>query len=252
MEWLTTLPRTSSLPARPNRSRIHPTFRRRSGKEEQDTHKGALCALAHLRVPERVAGRHSIVDDLQKADMPSLMETHAHDKVEILKVYDIKPGFISAFCPSVRPRPRGDPPLNASIGADSIVYRGWYTRGPRDVPSGECGDELRSSRWYTDNCGYGEQHFHHGRHPIFIRGYVCGGTDAVCNSVNGGSIFGAPIISPPQAKLGMQAVHGRLFVAIIFLGQQTHIVIINCIHVRLRMGHAMEYVEDPHRMLVAP
>ena len=84
MEWLTTLARTSSLPARPNRSRIHFTFRRRrSRKEEQDTNKGVLYALAHPRVPERAAGRHSIVDDLQKPDTPSLMETHAKDKFEI-------------------------------------------------------------------------------------------------------------------------------------------------------------------------
>ena len=81
-----------------------------------------LYALSHLRVPERIAGRHNIVDDLQKADMPSLMETHAQDKVEILRNYDIKLEFISAFArPSVHPRSRGDPPLNASIEADSMV-----------------------------------------------------------------------------------------------------------------------------------
>ena len=125
VEWLTTLSRTSSFPARPNRRRIHPTFRRcRSGKEEQDTHKCVLYAPEHLRVPERVAGRHSTVDDLPKDDMPSLMETHAQDKVEILKDYNTKLRFISTFArPSVRPRAQGDPPLNASI--DSIVYRGY-------------------------------------------------------------------------------------------------------------------------------
>ena len=45
---------------------------------------------------------NSIVDDLQKADMSSLMETHAQDKVEILKDYDINLGFMSVFArPSI-------------------------------------------------------------------------------------------------------------------------------------------------------
>ena len=49
--------------------------------------------------------------------------------------------------------------------------------------------------------------------PFFFVGVCMGETDAVCNSVDGGSMFGAPIINPPQAKLGMEAVDGRLFVS---------------------------------------
>ena len=69
--------------------RIH-LLRRCAMKEEQDTHKGVLYAPEHLRVPERVAGRHSIVDDLQtKGRHASLMETHPKEKAEILMGYDI-------------------------------------------------------------------------------------------------------------------------------------------------------------------
>ena len=113
--------------------------------------------------------------------------------------------------------------------------------------------------------------------PFTFVGVCVGGTDAVCNSVNGGSMFGAPIIGPPQTKLGVQAVNGRLLCrwancrssghscrpdvrpslmdgrkAVIFLGPSIHIVIMNGFHVRLRIVHAKEYMEDPQRVLVAP
>ena len=97
------LSRTSYLPARPNRSRIHPPCAVAAQGKRTRTR------IKVDRIPLRISGglresQNAIASStaFNKVDMSSLMETHAKDKVETLDDYDVNLGFMSAFArPSI-------------------------------------------------------------------------------------------------------------------------------------------------------
>ena len=81
-----------------------------------------------LRIAERLKESQNSAASLttfNEIDMSSLMEMRKLYKDEVLKVHDVKLGFMSAFAKACVHALKEIPAANASIEGDSIVYRDY-------------------------------------------------------------------------------------------------------------------------------
>ncbi|KIM22570.1 hypothetical protein M408DRAFT_283359 [Serendipita vermifera MAFF 305830] len=219
-----------------------------------------------LRISERLKESQNNAASLttfNEIDMSSLMEMRKLYKDEVLKVHDVKLGFMSAFAKACTFALKEIPAANASIEGDSIVYRDYVDLSVAvATPKGLVTPVVRNAEGMNfvdiekEIAALGKK----ARDGKLTIEDMAGGTFTISNGGVFGSLYGTPIINLPQAAvLGMHSIKER---PVVVNGQ---IVIRPIMVVALTYDHRLldgreavtflvrvkEYIEDPRKMLLA-
>ncbi|TFK48966.1 dihydrolipoamide succinyltransferase [Heliocybe sulcata] len=219
-----------------------------------------------LRIAERLKESQNAAAALttfNEIDMFSLMDMRKKYKDEVLKVHDVKLGFMSAFAKASCLALKEIPAANASIEGDEIVYRDYVDLSvavatPKGLvtPVVRNADSMNFVDIEKEIASLGKK----ARDGKLSLEDMAGGTFTISNGGVFGSLYGTPIINLPQsAVLGMHAIKDR---PVVVDGQ---IVIRPVMVVALTYDHRLldgreavtflvklkEYLEDPRKMLLA-
>jgi len=219
-----------------------------------------------LRIAERLKESQNAAASLttfNEIDMFSLMDMRKKYKDEVLKVHDVKLGFMSAFAKASSLVLKEIPAANGSIEGDEIVYRDYVDLSVAvATPKGLVTPVVRNAEAMSfveiekEIASLGRK----ARDGKLTLEDMAGGTFTISNGGVFGSLYGTPIINLPQsAVLGMHAIKDR---PVVVDGQ---IVIRPVMIVALTYDHRLldgreavtflvklkEYLEDPRKMLLA-
>ncbi|EPQ52302.1 dihydrolipoamide succinyltransferase [Gloeophyllum trabeum ATCC 11539] len=219
-----------------------------------------------LRIAERLKESQNAAASLttfNEIDMFSLMDMRKKYKDEVLKVHEVKLGFMSAFAKASCLALKEIPAANASIEGDEIVYRDYVDLSVAvATPKGLVTPVVRNAESMNfveierEIANLGKK----ARDGKLTLEDMAGGTFTISNGGVFGSLYGTPIINLPQsAVLGMHAIKDR---PVVVDGQ---IVIRPVMVVALTYDHRLldgreavtflvklkEYLEDPRKMLLA-
>merc|ERR1719295_798385 len=192
------------------------------------------------------------------------MEMRNKYKDVFLKKHNLKLGFMSAFVKATAFALNDQPVVNAVIDENEIVYRDYIDISVAvSTPKGLVVPVLRNVEGmnYADvEKGIAELGKKAKNNQISIEG-MDGGTFTISNGGVFGSLFGTPIINPPQsAILGMHGVFERPVV------RNGQVVIRPMMYIALTYDHRLvdgreavtflrtikNAVEDPRIMLMDP
>jgi len=200
-----------------------------------------------------------------EVDMSALMDLRNKYKEEFEKTHQVKLGFMSAFVKASTVALQKFPDVNAylDLEAKEIIYRKYVDVSVAvSTPTGLVVPVLRN----TENLG-----FHQIESAIAALGQkarkgqiamedMVGGTFTISNGGVYGSLFGTPIINPPQsAILGMHSIVKRPVVV------DDKVVIRPMMYVALTYDHRLidgstavsflktikNVVEDPQRLILS-
>jgi len=172
------------------------------------------------RMRQRIAQRlkeaqnvNAMLTTFNEIDMSNIMELRKTHGDAFNKVHGIKLGFMSAFVRSAAYALTDQPTVNAVIDGNEIVYRDYVDISVAvATPKGLVVPVLRNveSMNYADIekgiAALGEK----AKHNALAVEDMDGGTFTISNGGVFGSLFGTPIINPPQsAILGMHGIFDR-------------------------------------------
>eukprot|EP01112_Ceratiomyxa_fruticulosa_P013784 TRINITY_DN3895_c0_g1_i2.p1 TRINITY_DN3895_c0_g1~~TRINITY_DN3895_c0_g1_i2.p1 ORF type:complete len:458 (+),score=128.45 TRINITY_DN3895_c0_g1_i2:140-1513(+) len=217
------------------------------------------------RIAERLKDSQNtaaMLTTFNEIDMSALMALRNQYKDEFEKKHGVKLGFMSAFVKAAVAALKDQKVVNAMIDGKDIVYRDFYDIGvavasPKGlvVPILRDCDKLSFAGVEKALGGLAEK----AKADQITLEDMAGGTFTISNGGVFGSMFGTPIINPPQsAILGMHAVKDR---PVAVNGQ---VVIRPIMYVALTYDHRLidgreavtflkkikEAVEDPRKLLL--
>jgi len=169
-----------------------------------------------LRIAQRLKEAQNVnamLTTFNEVDMSNIMELRKTHGEAFQKVHGIKLGFMSAFVKSAAYALTDQPSVNAVIDGGEIVYRDYVDISVAvATPKGLVVPVLRNveSMNYADIekgiAALGEK----AKHNALAVEDMDGGTFTISNGGVFGSLFGTPIINPPQsAILGMHGIFDR-------------------------------------------
>merc|ERR1712071_348233 len=169
-----------------------------------------------LRIAQRLKeaqNTNAMLTTFNEIDMSNLMELRKTWGDQFLKTHGIKPGFMSAFVKASAYALTSQPAVNAVIEGNEIVYRDYVDISVAvATPKGLVVPVLRNleSMNYADIekgiAAVGEK----AKKNLLAVEDMDGGTFTISNGGVFGSLFGTPIINPPQsAILGMHGIFDR-------------------------------------------
>ncbi len=160
----------------------------------------------------------AMLTTFQEVDMTNLIEMRNKYKDDFEKIHGVKLGFMSAFVRAATGALREIPAVNAVIDdkTDEIVYRNYSDISVAVAsPTGLVVPVLRDTQNMTfadvekSIAMYGKK----AKEGGLALEDMAGGTFTISNGGVFGSLFGTPIINPPQsAILGMHATKLRPYV----------------------------------------
>ncbi|XP_046643129.1 dihydrolipoyllysine-residue succinyltransferase component of 2-oxoglutarate dehydrogenase complex, mitochondrial-like [Daphnia pulicaria] len=169
-----------------------------------------------LRIAQRLKEAQNVnamLTTFNEIDMSNIMELRKTHGDAFLKVHKIKLGFMSAFVKAAACALADQPTVNAVIDGNEIVYRDYIDISVAvATPKGLVVPVLRNldSMNYADIekaiAAMGEK----AKNNALAVEDMDGGTFTISNGGVFGSLFGTPIINPPQsAILGMHGIFDR-------------------------------------------
>lgn len=169
-----------------------------------------------MRVAERLKGAqntYAMLTTFNEIDMTNLIELREAYKAKFEEVHGVKLGFMSAFVKAAAAALVELPVVNAVIDGDSIVYREYVdvsiaVATPKGlvVPVLRDVDQMSFADVEKSIAAMGRK----ARDGSISIDDMAGGTFTISNGGVYGSMFGTPIINPPQsAILGMHAILQR-------------------------------------------
>lgn len=197
------------------------------------------------RMRQRIAERlkdaqstYAMLTTFNEIDMSRIMELRAKNKDAFQKKHGVKLGFMSAFVKAAAFALRDQPVVNAVIDGNETIYRDYVdisvaVSTPKGlvVPVIRNADTMDYAGIEKTIAALGEK----ARTGSLAIEDMDGGTFTISNGGVFGSMFGTPIINPPQsAILGMHAT------------QQRAVVINNEIKIRPMMYICLTY---DHRLI---
>uniref|UniRef100_A0A0K3CD97 dihydrolipoyllysine-residue succinyltransferase n=1 Tax=Rhodotorula toruloides TaxID=5286 RepID=A0A0K3CD97_RHOTO len=175
------------------------------------------------RIAERLKEAQNTAASLttfNEIDMSALMAFRAKYKEQVLKDHGVKLGFMSAFVKASTIALREFPAVNASIEGTGtsaeIVYRDYADVSVAvSTPKGLVTPVLRNAEQYNfveierEIANLGKK----ARDGKLTLEDMNGGTFTISNGGVFGSLYGTPILNPPQcAVLGMHAINDKAVV----------------------------------------
>ncbi|GAB5033799.1 dihydrolipoamide succinyltransferase [Nannochloropsis oceanica] len=221
-----------------------------------------------LRIAERLKSAQNtaaMLTTFQEVDMGNLMEMRAAYKEEFEKTHGVKLGFMSAFVKASTAALLELPAVNAFIdeGTKEIVYRNYCDVSVAVAsPAGLVVPVLRNAESMSF-AGVEKQIALYGKKAKegqLALEDMAGGTFTISNGGVFGSLFGTPIINPPQsAILGMHATKMRAVV-----GRDGQVMARPMMYLALTYDHRLidgreavtflksvaAKIEDPRRMVL--
>lgn len=183
-------------------------------------HQRTVTAVKMNRMRQRIATRlkeaqntYAMLTTFNEIDMSNLIEMRKKYKDAFLKRHNVKLGFMSAFVKASAYALEDQPVVNAVIEENQILYRDFIDISVAvATPKGLVVPVLRDVNQMnfadiekTIN-GLGEK----ARNNALTVADMEGGTFTISNGGVFGSLFGTPIINPPQsAILGMHAINEK-------------------------------------------
>eukprot|EP01125_Pyxidicula_operculata_P020591 TRINITY_DN763_c0_g1_i1.p1 TRINITY_DN763_c0_g1~~TRINITY_DN763_c0_g1_i1.p1 ORF type:complete len:448 (+),score=123.49 TRINITY_DN763_c0_g1_i1:583-1926(+) len=169
-----------------------------------------------MRIAERLKASqntNAMLTTFNEIDMHNIMELRNKYKDAFAKKHDVKLGFMSAFVKAASIALKELPQVNAVIDGDQIVYRDYHDIGVAvATPTGLVVPILRN----VETMGFAQiektinDYGKKARDGKITMEDMAGGTFTISNGGVFGSLFGTPIINPPQsAVLGMHAINNR-------------------------------------------
>ncbi|XP_067941442.1 dihydrolipoyllysine-residue succinyltransferase component of 2-oxoglutarate dehydrogenase complex, mitochondrial-like [Watersipora subatra] len=169
-----------------------------------------------IRIAERLKEAQNtcaMLTTFNEIDMSNVMELRTKYKDAFLKKHGVKLGFMSAFVKAAGFALRDQPVVNAVIDGNEIVYRDYVDVSVAvSTPKGLVVPVLRN----VESMNYAE--IEKGIEELGVKARdgllavedMDGGTFTISNGGVFGSMFGTPIINPPQsAILGMHGIFDR-------------------------------------------
>lgn len=189
-------------------------------REQYDSQKRTITPVKMNRMRQRIANRlkeaqntYAMLTTFNEIDMSNLMEMRQKYKDLFLKKHGVKLGFMSAFVKASAYALKDQPVVNAVIEDNQILYRDFVDISVAvATPKGLVVPVLRDVDYMnfadiekTIN-GLGEK----AKNNALSVAEMEGGTFTISNGGVFGSLFGTPIINPPQsAILGMHAINEK-------------------------------------------
>jgi 2-oxoglutarate dehydrogenase E2 component (dihydrolipoamide succinyltransferase) len=155
----------------------------------------------------------AMLTTFNEVDMSNIFSLRAQYKDAFLKKHQVKLGFMSAFCKASAMALKAQPEVNAVIDGEEIVYRDYVdisiaVATPKGlvVPVLRNVEHMNFAQIERGINALGEK----ARQNALAVEDMDGGTFTISNGGVFGSLFGTPIINPPQsAILGLHAVNQR-------------------------------------------
>lgn len=176
-----------------------------------------VSAVKMNRMRQKIASRlkdaqntYAMLTTFNEIDMSNLMEMRSRYKDAFLKKHNVKLGFMSAFVKASSYALKDQPVVNAVIEENQILYRDFIdisvaVATPKGlvVPVLRDVDQMNFADIEKNINLLGEKAKNNALTPADMEG----GTFTISNGGVFGSLFGTPIINPPQsAILGMHAI----------------------------------------------
>jgi 2-oxoglutarate dehydrogenase E2 component (dihydrolipoamide succinyltransferase) len=172
------------------------------------------------RLRQRVSARlkdsqntYALLTTFQEADLSNLLALREQFKTEFQQKHGVKLGFMSAFVKASAVALTENPVINAVIDGEEIVYRDYIdisvaVATPKGlvVPILRNCERLSFADIEKQIVELGEK----AKNGKLTLEDMTGGTFTISNGGVYGSLFGTPIVNPPQsAILGMHAINQR-------------------------------------------
>ncbi|OQR73163.1 dihydrolipoyllysine-residue succinyltransferase component of 2-oxoglutarate dehydrogenase complex [Tropilaelaps mercedesae] len=218
-----------------------PTFEMPAAPPGSRTETRVKMNRMRLRIAERLKdaqNTYAMLTTFNEIDMTNITELRKKHKDAFLKKHGVKLGFMSAFVKASAFALKDQPVVNAVIDGNETIYRDYVdisvaVSTPKGlvVPVIRNADTMNYADIEKTIAALGEK----ARTGTLAIEDMDGGTFTISNGGVFGSMFGTPIINPPQsAILGMHAV------------QQRAVVINNEIKIRPMMYICLTY---DHRLI---
>jgi 2-oxoglutarate dehydrogenase E2 component (dihydrolipoamide succinyltransferase) len=245
-----------------------------------DTPAAAVCAVLPsanredrrvkmTRMRQTIASRlkdaqntNALLTTFNEIDMTNAFKLRATYKDEFEKTHGVKLGFMSMFMSASAAALQQFPDVNASIDGNEIIYRNYVDISVAvSTPTGLVVPVIRDC--HTKSLAQLEQavgdYAKKARTGSLSMEDFVGGTFSVSNGGVFGSLFGTPIVNPPQtAILGMHGIFDR---PVVVNGQ---VEIRKMMYIAMTYDHRMidgstavqclkaikQNVENPERMLL--
>jgi len=180
------------------------------------TEQRVKMSRMRLRIAQRLKdaqNTNAMLTTFNEIDMSNIMQLRKQHQEAFVKKYGIKLGFMSAFVKASAYALTSQPNVNAAIEGGEIVYRDYVDVSVAvATPKGLVVPVLRSVE------GMSYLDIEKGIEALGIKAKegslavedMDGGTFTISNGGVFGSLFGTPIINPPQsAILGMHGIFPR-------------------------------------------
>lgn len=185
------------------------------------THQSrSVSAVKMNRMRQKIASRlkdaqntYAMLTTFNEIDMSNLIEMRQKYKDVFVKKHGVKLGFMSAFVKASAYALKDQPVVNANIEDNQIIYRDFVDISVAvATPKGLVVPVLRNVEHM--NFADIEKTINHlgekARNNTLTVADMEGGTFTISNGGVFGSLFGTPIINPPQsAILGMHAINDK-------------------------------------------
>lgn len=179
-----------------------------------------VSAVKMNRMRQKIASRlkdaqntYAMLTTFNEIDMSNLIEMRQKYKDIFLKKHNVKLGFMSAFVKASAYALKDQPVVNAVIEDNQMMYRDFVDISVAvATPKGLVVPVLRNVEHM--NFADIEKNINHlgekARNNALTVADMEGGTFTISNGGVFGSLFGTPIINPPQsAILGMHAINDK-------------------------------------------
>lgn len=180
----------------------------------------SVSAVKMNRMRQKIASRlkdaqntYAMLTTFNEIDMSNLIEMRQKYKDNFLKKHSVKLGFMSAFVKASAYALKDQPVVNAVIEDNQIMYRDFIDISVAvATPKGLVVPVLRNVEHM--NFADIEKTINHlgerAKNNALTVADMEGGTFTISNGGVFGSLFGTPIINPPQsAILGMHAINDK-------------------------------------------
>jgi len=205
---------------------------------------------------------YAMLTTFNEIDMHELMQMRTRLGEEFLKKHNVKLGFMSAFVKSASQALKNFPIVNSVIDGNDIIHRNYHDISVAVAsPRGLVVPVLRNvqSMSFADiELTLNELSTKAKDNKISVED-MAGGTFTISNGGVFGSLYGTPIINPPQsAILGMHAINKKAHVVndeikirpIMVVALTYDHRIIDGREAVLFLKTIKQCLEDPHRMLL--
>lgn len=190
------------------------------GFRESSHESRSVTAVKMNRMRQKIASRlkdaqntYAMLTTFNEIDMSNLIELRQKYKDSFAKKHGVKLGFMSAFVKASAYALKDQPVVNANIEDNQIMYRDFVDISVAvATPKGLVVPVLRNVEYM--NFADIEKTINHlgekAKNNTLTVADMEGGTFTISNGGVFGSLFGTPIINPPQsAILGMHAINDK-------------------------------------------